>query len=65
MNEEILIHILESNEAILVQLMRLYDVAMTQLAGTHPDQAAAIEKLHEAGRVISSMPMLVGEEENE
>lgn len=56
--EELLQYLLESNEAILVMLMRLYDVQMTQLMATAPEQAKALEAAHEAGKVIGSMPYL-------
>lgn len=48
--------------AILVTLMRIYDLLAIQIKENHPAYANILA-LHAAGRVLGPMPFLVGEEE--
>lgn len=47
-----------TQQLILVTLMRLYDVNMSILSELNDDRAEALEKLHDAGKVLTNVPWL-------
>lgn len=62
---DLLIELIETNQAVVIMLMRLYDLEMT--AARHnlgSDIAAKLEQLHTEGGILSPYPYLRLEDED-
>jgi len=49
---------MELDEAVLVQLMRNYDVLMALLANTNPNAAEDLYEKHSSGKIVGPPPFL-------
>ena len=49
---------MDLDEALLVQLMRNYDVLMALLANTNPDAATDLYEKHSSGKIVGPPPFL-------